>query len=513
MHFRQLTAVLFLCAFIFAPINAMDAGPTRSALATETPDPTPAPIAAPTPDPTPAPTLKMEIESPKKRLIRRQINLLLKDTAIKGASVGIYAKNLNTGKVLYRRGADKLFIPASTNKIITGAAALEILGPKYRFKTEVRADQRINAEGILEGNLYIRGGGDPSFSVEEVWLLAHQIAGTGLTHITGNVVGDDSFFDSVRYYESWGFSKPRSYAAPMSALSFNWNKVQAYVSPGAKSGQAAHVTLNPESDYFTLTNYVKTCTKCRSILSMRLKGQDVTVSGKIHLNAQPMVSFASVEDPLPVAVHAIKKMLEHEGVQIDGQAVAGAAPETTHMLFTHESRDLSQIIRYLYRYSNNLTAENILKTMGAAVYEGQATRENACKAALKYMKDNNLFQSGVVIDDGSGLSRNNRQSPKSMVKTLMHVADSPEIHAEFLEALAIGGVDGTLAYRFKGTKLERRVRAKTGYLYGVVTLAGYSWNAEGEPFAFAIFINDPPAKTKVRDVKNKVDEILLTLMQ
>ncbi len=509
MSFRRSALFILFILALAAPLNPIGRSSILPCRAAEPSEPTPAPVTKSTP----APTLEKQIESPKKRKIRRQINLILKDTAIKGASVGIYARNLETGKVLYRRHADKLFIPASTNKIITGAAALSILGPKYHFKTGLLADQRINAEGVLEGNLYIRGAGDPSLTVEEVWLLAHQTAGTGLKHVTGNIVGDDSFFEPVLYYDSWGFEKPRSWAAPMSALSFNWNKVQAYVSPGAKAGDPAHVTLNPESDYFTLKNYVKTCTKCRSILSMRLDKQNVTVSGKIHLNAQPMVTFSSVEDPLPVAVYALKKMLEREGVKIDGQAVAGQTPVKAHRLLQHESRELSQIIRYLFRYSNNLTAENIFKTMGAFVYEGQATREKGCKAALEFMKDNKLFQSGVVVDDGSGISRNNRQSPRSMVKTLMHVADTPEIYAEFLEALAIGGVDGTLQYRFNGTVLERRVRAKTGYLSGVVTLAGYAWNAEGDPYAFAIFINDPPAETKVRVVKNKIDEILLTLMQ
>jgi len=445
--------------------------------------------------------------------IRRQVDGLLKDSVLHGASVGILVKSLKTGKVLYRRNSEKLFVPASTNKIITGAAALETLGPKFKFNTQVYVDPPLGADGTVNGNLYIKGFGDPSLVVEETWLLAHQIHGHGVRSIAGDVVGDDSFFEATTFYESWGFKSPRSYAAPMGALSFNWNTLQAYVAPGLSAGAPAHVTLNPEGDYFQLENHVKTCGACRTSVRLRIKDRRAIVTGKIGIEAEPQTAFASISAPLPHAVNAIKALLKKEGVEILGVPRAGIVPETARLLFIHESRDLSLIIRYLYRFSNNFTAEQIQKTMGAQIFGGQATREKGCDATLDYMKKIGAFQPGIVIEDGSGLSRENRQSPESLVKVLTHVAETPEIFPEFLEAMAIGGVDGTIQYRFKNTRLEKRLRAKTGYLYGVVTLAGYAWNTEGEPFAFAIMINDPPAKAKVREVKWKLDAILLKLMQ
>jgi serine-type D-Ala-D-Ala carboxypeptidase/endopeptidase (penicillin-binding protein 4) len=444
--------------------------------------------------------------------VGKQVNAILNDAVLKGAEVGIYVKSLATGKVICRRDSDKLFIPASTNKLITGAAALETLGTKYKFKTEVYTDGPVSPDGTVHGNLYIKGYGDPSLVVEEAWLLAHEIRGYGVRTVKGDIIGDETFFEPVRFYD-WGFKSPSAYSAPMGALSFNWNTLQAYVAPGNGDGSPAHVTLNPETDYYTLQNDVQTCVGCKTILSMRLDGRQAIVSGKIDSNSEPWTSFAMVTDPATVAVHAVKKLLEKEDVQIEGGTTVGAVPQSAKLLFRHQSREMSLIIRYLYRFSNNFTAEQIQKTMGAEVFQGPATREKGCQAALDYLKKIDAYQPGVVVDDGSGLSRKNRQSPISMVKTLVHVANTPEIYPEFLEALAIGGVDGTLARRFKKTPLEKRIRAKTGYLYGAITLAGYSWNTAGEPFAFAIFVNNPPPKSGAGAVRKKIDEILVALMR
>ncbi|MCZ7584960.1 MAG: D-alanyl-D-alanine carboxypeptidase [Deltaproteobacteria bacterium] len=217
-------------------------------------------------------------EGPEK--VREKVRFLLKSPVLHGAKVGILAKSLATGEVLYRRDADQPLIPASTNKLVTGAAALDILGPKYKFKTEVYVDPPMGGDGGVAGNLYVKGYGDPSITVEEAWLLAHQIYGHGVRAVAGDLIGDDSFFEPVRFYESWGFKTPRSYSAPMGALSFNWNTLQAYVAPATAAGQPAHVTLNPEGDYYTLDNRVVTCEQCRTILSLALGTRSAVVSGK-----------------------------------------------------------------------------------------------------------------------------------------------------------------------------------------------------------------------------------------
>ncbi|MBZ0270852.1 D-alanyl-D-alanine carboxypeptidase/D-alanyl-D-alanine-endopeptidase [bacterium] len=456
--------------------------------------------------PTPRPTPLADDE--RKREVRR----MLEDPGLAGSDIGILVRPLTGGKTRFRHDSNKLLIPASTNKIVTGAMALDALGPKYRFKTDVLLAAPLSADGTVNGDLFVKGMGDPSISVEDAWLLARQIVAHGVRRVTGDLVGDDTYFEPVRFYDSWGFKRPLSYAAPMGALSFNWNTVQAYVVPGRVAGEAAHVQLNPESEYFALDNQVTTCEDCNVVLTMSLVGRRAVVAGKMPPESRPWTTFGVVEEPTIVAMHALKAMLVKEGVVIDGVARAGEAPEGARRLLRHESKDLSLILRYLFRYSNNFVAEQVLKTAGAELFGAPGSREKASQAAIDFLKRIDAYKTGITVDDGSGLSRVNRQSAASLVGVLQHMATRPEIFPEFVEALAIGGIDGTLENRFNGTHLENRVRAKTGYLFGAITLAGYAWDVNNEPFAFAILINNPPPKTSVRDVRRRMDKILLTLM-
>ncbi|MCB9488795.1 MAG: D-alanyl-D-alanine carboxypeptidase/D-alanyl-D-alanine-endopeptidase [Deltaproteobacteria bacterium] len=442
-----------------------------------------------------------------------KIKSILANPSLRGAQVGILAKSLATGRVLYQRNAQVPLIPASTNKVVTSAAALSVLGPKFRFRTEIYTDGPVSADGTVTGNLYIKGYGDPSITVEEAWLIAHEIHGHGIRRVTGDLIGDESYFDDVRFYDAWGFDQPRSYATPLGALSFNWNTVQAYVAPAAQANQPAHVTLNPEADLITLVNKVKTCGKCSARISGGLSNNTFVVRGRIPVGGDSRTAFAPVEEPLPFAVSALRKFLEKEGVEIAGADRAGIVPPEASRLMSHKSRELSQILRYLMRFSNNLTAECVQRTVGVQKFGAPATREKAVEAVTSFLKTNGLYHDGIVVDDGSGLSRNNRQSPESLVGILYHMSRQPELFAEYLEMMAIGGVDGTLANRFNNSALEHRVRGKTGYLWGVVTLAGYTWNSAGEPYAFAVMVNDPPKNASVRSVQQRIEEIVLALME
>lgn len=439
---------------------------------------------------------------------------MLESDQLKGAKVGVYVKSLADGRTVFGHNIDKPFIPASTNKVVTGAAALRTLGPKYQYRTEVLADSRVSVDGTINGNLYVKGYGDPSITLEEAWLIAHQIRGLGVKTVTGDIVGDATYFSPEGFYDRsvWHYANPSAYVTPMGALAINFNTVMGHVAAGPKDGAPALATLDPANDFFTIDNQVTTCESCRPVITMRLEGRRAVLMGKARVGMEPWSGFLPVSDATAFSMSSLKGLLANEGVTVAGTAREGVAPEGARRLLVHESRELSLMVRYLFRYSNNFTAEQLLKTMGAQRHGAPGDREKGCSAVMDFLASEGIPTEGVVIADGSGLSRNNRQTPASMLGTLTWAASKPEIFPEFLEALAIGGVDGTMSRRFRGTALEGRVRAKTGYVNGVITLAGYVWDTRGEPYAFAILVNDPPPGASVGGVRNAMDRILLLLM-
>jgi D-alanyl-D-alanine carboxypeptidase/D-alanyl-D-alanine-endopeptidase (penicillin-binding protein 4) len=170
---------------------------------------------------------------------------ILHDPILQRAKASFVLEHLASGRVMFAHNPDLPCSPASTNKLITGAAAFAILGPGYRFKTRVFADSRPDGHGVVHGNLYLVGGGDPMLTEERAWTLAHELRLLGLRRVTGNLVGDDSFHDAERYYELWGPPDFRAYKAPLGALSVNYNTVNFWVRPGPKAGAPAAVELDP----------------------------------------------------------------------------------------------------------------------------------------------------------------------------------------------------------------------------------------------------------------------------
>lgn len=439
---------------------------------------------------------------------------VLGSAELAGAKVGIVVQSLADGRVLLSKNPDQPLIPASTNKIVTGAAALDVLGPKYQFRTEIYIDGKLAADGTVNGNIYVKGTGDPSTTIEETWLIAHRVWGHGVRAVTGDVIADDSRFSPERWYgrDVWNYPNPAAYTQPMGALAFNYNTVQAHVAPASGEGAKAHVTLEPDNSYYQLDNQVTTCAKCKSVLSMHIEGRTATVTGQIAAGAEPWTTFQPVSEPAEFAAAAFRSLIEKEGVKVAGAARRGEVPAGARLLFRHESRDLSLIVRYMMRWSNNFAAEQLFKAVGAHASGAQGSRETGIAGVQDFMTRNGLWREGVVIADGSGLSKLNRQTPSSLVAILTWAANRPEVFPELVESMAVAGSDGTLRKRFRGTPLEGRVRAKTGYVGGVICLAGYAWSPRGEPFAFAMMVNNPGPGSSVGGVRNAIDRILVLLL-
>lgn len=456
-------------------------------------------------------------KKPKKKELSAQqenaLKLVFAQDSVRLAQLSIKVVSLKTGHSLFQRNANQMLIPASTNKVISGAAALDVLSPQYRFKTMIYYDGDLSPDGTLNGNLYLKGGGDPSINLENAWLIAHQIRAHGVKIIEGDIIGDASFHDDVRHYKQWGDVGTRAYHAPLCALSVNFNTMGVFVAPGQKSGDPGNAVIDPDNGLYTVENHLLTTQGGRTRVAISLKGNTCIVSGQIPVHAKGQTFYRSIENPSHFALATFKRFMENEGIACKGKIREGLVPADARSVFVHQSRPLSQIIRELYRSSNNFTAESTNRTLGAITSGQQGTQSNGASAVIDWLKAKKLHDMGVVITDASGLSRENRVSAKVLVNILKYMWNKPEVSAEFVDAMAIGGVDGTLRGRFRNTPLENRVRAKSGLLWGCITLAGYCYDSNNEPYAFAFMVNNYSKDSSVREIQKVIEDSLNIMMK
>jgi D-alanyl-D-alanine carboxypeptidase/D-alanyl-D-alanine-endopeptidase (penicillin-binding protein 4) len=379
-------------------------------------------------------------------------------------------------------------------KLLTSATALATLGPDYSFATDVYTHGTIQGNKLI-GDLYLKGYGDPTFVQERVRELAYQFRLKGIRIVTGDLVADASFFDGRKFGKGWRTrGSVKAYLAPHSALSVNFSLVTVQATPGARSGARAHVQLIPPSDTIGLKNTLKTVTKRRRpFVRVHRKNKDgkdwFLVSGKIPKRARTWRHNVTVSDPARFAAGTFAAFLRKEGVHVKGKIRRGVTPKDAKLAVRQNSEVLGEIIRGLNKYSNNLTAEQILKTIGAEIHRLPGTAEKGLLAVQKFLERLGISSSSFDLADGSGLSRQNRITPRALVALLEGVHDDFRIWPEYIASLAVVGVDGTIRKRLRRSAAVRRVRAKTGLLAGVQSLSGYAASKNGELMAFSILSN------------------------
>jgi D-alanyl-D-alanine carboxypeptidase/D-alanyl-D-alanine-endopeptidase (penicillin-binding protein 4) len=444
-------------------------------------------------------------------LFQKEVEKILSSSCLRKNNFGIKIYSLDRGESLFELRAKKLFVPASNLKILTTAVALQTLGPNYRFPTQLYTNGTLK-DGVLDGDLYIKGNGDPKFVTEQMWLLVNELKNIPVFKITGNIIGDDSFFDDRKRVKTW-IKNPgaEAYEAPLGALSFNFNTVHAYVTPAAKAGKKPKVIIDPDTDYITLDNQAKTLEhgKRSRLIVNRLDYNgfnEITVSGGIHLNQPRAQYFLNITDPTQYTLSTLKKYLGHAGIQFYGKTEKGMVPESAMELLIHESEPLTLALQGLNKFSNNFVAEQILKTIGAEKYGPPGTTLKGLKAFEEYLTLLGYRHDQYKVHDGSGLSRQNRLSPQMIIDILRYVKNDLGVYPEFVSALGVMGVDGNVKNRMRGVKNSERARVKTGTLNFVSALSGYFQSRDGETFAFSILMNS--LKCSNRRVKKIQDKII-----
>ena len=411
---------------------------------------------------------------------------------------GAMVISLTRGDTLFAHAPDERLVPASTMKLFTAAIALEKLGPNHTFSTDVLRDGPLE-EGVVRGNLVLRGDGDPALSSRWVRggpdapmsMLAKFTAGAGVQRVTGDLIADASAFESRRIPEGWlSRYAGAGYAAPFSALSLNENIVIVAITPG-KTGGAATVALEPATRALTVTNTVKTVAGTRMRVTARRIGDDrVTVSGTIGSRAGTARYQLVVGDPATFTAGAFRAALEAQGIQVDGTIRIGTTPLTATLVTSMPSPPLARLVSVMNRESINHYAELLWRD--AARGPGRAligSAETANATLHEFLvKQVGASPNAVTATDGSGLSVLDRVTARSLVQLLSHGHSAPWSSA-FHASLPVAGESELLRTRMRATPAQGNLHAKTGTTNEVIGLSGYVTAENGEILAFAFLYN------------------------
>lgn len=408
--------------------------------------------------------------------LSKKIFSLLSSPLLKGAKTALEVCSADSGRVIFSYNPGLLLMPGSNLKIITSAAALHYLGNDYRFKTELRSDKPAS-QGLVKGDLYPKGYGDPFLVNEEMWLFSNRIYGKGLRGVEGDLVVDASYFDGRRFGRGWGTDlKPFWYNAEIRALSFNFNTVGFWTAPGKRPGDPVKFWTDPPSTSFieTINKATTTARRRGTVTVTRKKGKDIdtfVIAGKRPLEGKPKVVYRSVREGDLFAGASLADFLKRKGVSFKGKIRRGKAPAKAVLLAVHRSRPLREIIAGLNKYSNNFMAEMILKTLGAEKSSPPGTAVKGIEQVEKFLRHIGEDPAELKMVDGSGLSRENRVNVRLLCRVLFYLYRNFEQGPEFISSLAWFAQEGTLkdrAYRLKG-----KIRAKSGHIKGVAALSGY----------------------------------------
>jgi D-alanyl-D-alanine carboxypeptidase/D-alanyl-D-alanine-endopeptidase (penicillin-binding protein 4) len=423
--------------------------------------------------------------------LHTDIDKILSDSRLSGATVGVTVRAADTGTVLYTHGADQRVVPASNNKLETSAAAFGILGTGYRFRTDV------SAKG---GRLYLKGRGDPTLDAAAYDRLAAAVAAKGIKTVKGDLVADDSWFEGPRLGPDWDPTDfPYYYAAEISALTVTSNAdldvgtVIVDVVPRSP-GQPPSVSITPDTGVVTIDNRATTgAAGSASTVSVdRTVGTNtIVVSGSIPAGAT-FEDEATVQDPALYAADVFRRALRAHGVTVQGDITHGTTPRGARTVTTRRSVPLSEIATPYLKLSNNMIAEILVKEIGKKV-TGHGSWTAGLPVIAKYLKTLGVDTSQVKQTDGSGLGHSN-YTTATQISNVLKAAQRKSWFPVFYDALPIAGepdrfVGGTLRKRMIATPAAGNVHAKTGTLTGVSALSGYVKDPSGQKLIFSIVFN------------------------
>jgi D-alanyl-D-alanine carboxypeptidase/D-alanyl-D-alanine-endopeptidase (penicillin-binding protein 4) len=451
-----------------------------------------------------------------KRFAQRADALLAKEPASKG-EWGLLIEDAETGETLYGLNAAKYFVPASNMKLFTTALALDKLGKDFRFRTTLESYGVVTAEGELTADLVLVGRGDPNlsnrkfpFNLKEEFdglperalaELADKLVARGVKTVSGDVIGDDSYFARERYPNGWEIDDMVwEYGAAISALIVNDNTVVVTLTPG-QPGEPAQMAMVPRTVDFVVDNRVTTTAvsvKADLTLTREPGAHLVVVSGTLPEKSTPRKLVMAIEEPAVHAASLLKALLEERGVKVDGgvrarhEAAGPIAGMEPTVLAEHLSVSLGDSVKLVNKISQNLHTESLLRA--AKRQDGPwSSPEDLEKFAAAFYVKVGIAPDDVMQTDGSGLSRHDLVTPRALV-TMLRWSQTQPWFEDYYASLPVAGVDGTLEDRMKNTPAAGRVHAKTGSVEHVRTMSGFADTAGGRRLVFSFLSNNQAGK-------------------
>jgi serine-type D-Ala-D-Ala carboxypeptidase/endopeptidase (penicillin-binding protein 4) len=422
-----------------------------------------------------------------------------------------------SGETLYEQNADKYFVPASNMKLFTTALALAKLGPEYRFRTTLETRGAISSDGVLNGDLVLVGRGDPNLSnrkfpyelkeefdgPQEKALveLADALAAKGVKEISGDVIGNDSYFPRERYPNGWEIDDMVwEYGAAISAIVVDDNTVALTLTPGEQAGAPVQAAVVPATPDFTVENDVTTSAadvKSDLTLTREPGANFVVVTGSLPAKSAPRKLVLAIEEPAQHAAVLLKRMLEDRGIRVGGVARAqhgrAEAVGDPVVLAEHVSVPLGDAVKLINKISQNLHTEMLLRT--AARQGGPwTTTDDLMKVPADFYTTAGIEPGDVIQTDASGLSRHDLITPRAVV-TLLSFAQKQPWFGPYYASLPVAGQDGTLEDRMKNTPAAGRIHAKTGSVEHVRTLSGFAETPGGRRLIFSFLSNNQGGKS------------------
>jgi serine-type D-Ala-D-Ala carboxypeptidase/endopeptidase (penicillin-binding protein 4) len=439
--------------------------------------------------------------------VQRSLESFTENPALLGAHAGVALKSLTDDAYLFRSNDEQFFIPASNMKLFTTAAGLMLLGPEFRYTTSLYADGEIR-DGLLNGDLIIRGVGDPTLSgrfhtggADDIFSgWAETLLKLGVKEIRGNVVGDGSLFGEEYLGAGWAWDDDlHCYSAQISALSINDNCVAVSVRPGTATGETPFVTVDDGSGYVTIRNQAATTSSTLNEgrflrLSREAASNLLTISGEIPTNANGEQLFVTIHNPALFAAAHLRRVLESKGIAVGGRITdrrpssGPFAYASMKIVASYTSPPLREVISKINKASRNLYAELLFRTLGNN-FRGDGSARAAAEVLYAALAKMSVPPGSVVVYDGSGLSRMNLVTPAALLALLEYMYRH-EHFSYFLDSLPVAGIDGTLRDRMRNTPGEGSVQAKTGSMTHVLNLSGYVRGREGKLYAFSIMTNN-----------------------
>ncbi len=484
-------------------------------------------------DPSSKPSSKLRTSSD----LPKPVQKLLKKYKIPQKNLSIYVRDLNKEKPLLEINADVLRSPASTMKLLTTYAALKELGPNYSWRTEVWLRGQLK-QGVLKGDLILKGYGDPFLVYENFWKLVKTLRDKGLKEIQGDIIIDNSYFSLPDYNPAAFDGKPfRVYNAPASALMFNFQATRFLFKPVLNEADDNKADNEPEKKQqplssvdgvsktgkedkkrqkdkkkkrfkkhkvigrvdirplpaikgFDFENQVRLVKgKCRRLhyrpKFFRNKSGKLVIKGKYATKCKQKFILRTISTPEEHAFNAFRDFwLDLKGT-LSGGLKIGKVHTGDVKFHTYSSPTLGQQLRLINKWSNNVMTRQLLLTLGAKRFGAPATLEKGQRAVLEILKENGIDTTGIKMENGSGLSRIAQLTARQM-GSLLETAYRDAYMPEFMASLSLPGVDGTLVNRFRKEDLRGRSHLKTGTLNYVTAISGYMLNRFGKRLVVVI---------------------------